>query len=88
MEKTILEVFYNTITGSSECWIARIDKDTKENLSFVEPVEIKGDEIKGSKVYELDDGYYRTLSGLGLQEKKTGCYEIKEGNIIKIDDIG
>lgn len=54
----ILELEYNRYKGSGKCWIAIVDETTKKILNFLKPESVQRDGYKGTKVFEVEDGYY------------------------------
>lgn len=50
----IWELEYNTYKGSGKCWIAEIDPETKEKLSFLDAKSVEKDgTYKGKKTYKV-----------------------------------
>lgn len=56
--RLILELEYNRYKGTGKCWVAIVDETTKKIVDFLKPASHNKDGYKGTKVFEVEDGYY------------------------------
>ena len=84
-KKVVITLSYNHYKGSGKCWVAKIEPNTKKILNFVNAVGVdKRDNYRGTKNFELSDGYYLRCQEGSKKNDDRKYFQILSGNIIEL----
>lgn len=81
-----IELSYDAYKGSGKCWIAKVDRNTKKILGFVDAESnVKTSNYKGYKTFMLKDGCYLSCESCTKSSDARTYFEIRNGECIDLD---